>query len=421
MGARPTTIQSRFLFLSSLGLALNQQHHRVRALSATATNIAGARTLGGTDLVVSEACLGTMTFGVQNNQEDASQQINYARSMGVNFIDTAELYPVPLTSPDWKAGVTETILGNYLESIGPSERDELVIATKITGYMPNSAVVAARYAATTLPKDPVDARLDANSVRTACAASLRRLKTDRIDLYQVHWPDRYVPIFGQTLFDPSKKRDDAVSIEETASALRDLIEEGKIRYIGLSNETPLGVCHWVQACEKLGIRDKLASIQNSYSLLDRRFDGDLAEVCDSHNIGLLPWSVLAGGLLSGKYRSSNQTKPVKSSRFVKFPEYMRRWSPVSASEATLAAVDEYSQIAQDAGMTPVELSIAFCRSRPFISKLGSTILGATTMEQLQANLAPFAVDSGASITLDDELLEKINQVHMKCRDPSCSL
>eukprot|EP00522_Entomoneis_paludosa_P018088 CAMPEP_0172443206 /NCGR_PEP_ID=MMETSP1065-20121228/3508_1 /TAXON_ID=265537 /ORGANISM="Amphiprora paludosa, Strain CCMP125" /LENGTH=417 /DNA_ID=CAMNT_0013193359 /DNA_START=24 /DNA_END=1277 /DNA_ORIENTATION=+ len=398
-------------------------HNAVRALSSVASNMAGARALGGTDLVVSEACLGTMTFGVQNNREDAFEQMDYARSKGVNFIDTAELYPVPLTAPEWKAGATEDIVGKYLKHIGSSERDGLVVATKISGYFSNSPVAAARYE--TLGRsmegqESIDGRLDAVSVKMACDASLKRLQTDRIDLYQVHWPDRYIPVFGQTFFDQSKKRDDAIAIEETASALRDLIEEGKIRYIGLSNETPLGVCQWVQACEKLGIRDKLASIQNSYSLVDRRFDGDLAEVCDAYDIGLLPWSVLAGGLLSGKYRPGHQSAG-DNSRFVKYPEYMRRWSPATASPETLSAVDEYAQIALKAGMSPAELAIAFCRTRPFISKNGSTIVGATTLEQLKQNLEPFDIDNSSNDILDEDIIERINAVHMKCRDPSCSL
>lgn len=195
-----------------------------------------------------------------------------------------------------------------------------------------------------------------------------------------------------------------------------MIEEGKIRYIGLSNETPFGVCEWVRATEKLGIRDKLVSIQNSYSLLDRRFDSDLAETCDHYNIGLLPWSILAGGLLSGKYREGKNPSP--NSRFLKYEDYMSRWSPSTASEATIYAANEYARIAEEAGMTPAELSIAFCRTRRFISDAGSVIVGATTMDQLKENLSPF---DGNIATLNEDVLAAINEVHMKCRDPSCSL
>jgi len=381
--------------------------------ASAGTKVAGARNLGGSDLVVSEACLGTMTWGVQNSQEDAFEQIDYARSMGVNFIDTAELYPVPLTAPEWRAGATEEILGEYIKKIGP-ERDELIIASKIAGFFPNSPVAAARTVPPTDP--PPNGRLDTKSVQMACDASLRRLQTDRIDLMQIHWPDRYVPVFGQTEFKHDNKREDAVAIEETASALRDMIEEGKIRYIGLSNETPFGVCEWVRATEKLGIRDKLVSIQNSYSLLDRRFDSELAEVCDNYNIGLLPWSILAGGLLSGKYREGKNPSP--NSRFIKYEDYMTRWCPSTASEETIYAANEYSRIAEEAGMSPTELSVAFCRTRRFISDAGSVIVGATTMDQLKENLAPF---DGSTATLDEDVLAAINEVHMKCRDPSCSL
>lgn len=382
--------------------------------SNVSTKVSGARKLGGSDLVVSEACLGTMTFGVQNDQKDAFKQLDYARSQGVNFIDTAELYPVPLTSPDWVPGTTETIVGNYLKQIGTAQRDELVVATKVCGYFPNSEVAAVRTDPPTYPAP--DCRLDSKSVKVACDASLRRLQTDHVDLLQLHWPDRYVPVFGQTTFQHDMVRDDAVSIEETASALRDLIEDGKVRYIGLSNETPFGVMEWVNACEKLGISENLVSIQNSYSLVDRRFDGDLAEVCNAHNIGLLPWSILAGGLLSGKYRKGQN--PSSTSRFVRFPEYMARWSPKTASSSTLNAVDEYAEIAQAAGMSPTELAIAFVRTRRFISDAGSTIVGAVTMEQLKENLSPF---DGNPPELSDDIVDAINDVHMKCRDPSCSL
>ena len=268
-----------------------------------------------------------------------------------------------------------------------------------------------------------DCRLDSASVKDAAHASLRRLNTDHIDLLQLHWPDRYVPAFGATTYHHSMKRDDDVPILETATALKELIEEGKIRYIGLSNESTYGVCEWVKVCETLGISDKLASIQNSYSLLDRRFDSELAEACDHYNIGLLPWSVLGGGLLSGKYNKHSIGKGVipksPNSRFVRFPDYMKRWHPASASKSTLDATEEYTTIAKDVGMTPSELAIAFVRSRQFVEKSGSVIVGATSMEQLKENLAPFV--DGEKVQLDEEVLMRIDEVHMKSRDPCCSL
>lgn len=413
---------------SLIGLTLlvsaAQKSSALSTTAAAATNICNARNLGNSDLVVSEACLGTMTWGVQNTASDAFTQLDYARSRGCNFIDTAELYPVPLTAPQYRAGATEEILGQYIAKIGEAQRDELVIATKIAGYMPNSPIAAAR----SYPNEPLDpmpdCRLDSNSVKDAVHASLRRLNTDRIDLLQIHWPDRYTPAFGMTTYRHSLKRDagDEIPILETASALKELMDEGKIRYIGLSNESTFGVCEWINACEQLGIRDKLATIQNSYSLLDRRFDSELAEACDHYNIGLLPWSILGGGLLSGKYnqRSTGNSLPSTSnSRFVRFPDYMKRWHPSSASRATLDATEEYAQIAMEAEMTPSELAIAFVRSRKFVEKAGSVIVGATTMEQLEENLAPF-VDN-RSVELDEEVLARIDEVHMKCRDPCCLL
>ena len=395
--------------------------YRSSALSTTSTNICNARHLGSSDLLISEACLGTMTFGVQNNAADAFQQLDYARSMGCNFIDTAELYPVPLTAPEYRAGATEEIVGDYIHKIGAAQRDELVIATKVAGFFPNSPVAAAR-SYPDAPMDPApDCRLDAASVKDAVHASLRRLQTDHVDLLQIHWPDRYLPVFGQMTFDHDAKRDGDVPILETATALKELIDQGKIRYIGLSNESSYGVCEWIKACEQLGIRDKLASIQNSYSLVDRRFDSELAETCDAYNIGLLPWSVLAGGLLSGKYNQKSKGNSIPSndnSRFVRFPDYMRRWHPMSASQATLDATEEYAQIAQEAGMTPSQLAIAFVRSRKFVKDNGSVIVGATTLEQLKENLSPF---DRKDVEIDDEILNKIDEVHMRCRDPSCSL
>ena len=420
--------------MAAVASAAFLERHVVSGLAATTTtttaaadpssiassNICGARYLGGSDLIVSEACLGTMTFGVQNTQHDALEQFDYAISRcGVNFIDTAELYPVPMTAKEWRPGTTEEMVGNYIHKIGVAQRQNLVLATKIAGYGLNSRIAAERTVPPLSLSPPYpDCRLDDASVKIACDASLRRLQTDYIDLMQIHWPDRYIPVFGQTTFRHDLRRDDSVPIEETAAALRDLIEDGKIRYIGLSNETPFGVCEWIKATEKLGIRDKLVSIQNSYSLVDRRFDGDLAEVCDNYKLGLLPWSVLAGGLLSGKYRKGQKEPPSSNSRFIKYPEYMRRWSPTTASTPCLDAVDEYAKIATQAGMTPAELAIAFVRSRRFISEYGSTIIAATTMEQLQANLAQF---DGDAVKLSQDILDAIDKVHMKCRDPSCSL
>lgn len=363
------------------------------------------RQLGRSDLRVSEACLGSMTWGVQNDASDAFAQIDAARDRGVNFIDTAELYPVPLTAAAWRAGATEEIIGQYLAK-RPGARADLVLATKVAGYMEASPVAAARTTPPAAP--PPDCRLDTASVTAACDASLRRLGVDHVDLFQIHWPDRYLPLFGQTAYRREKRRPDAVPIEETAAALRDLADAGKIRAFGLSNESPFGVSAWAAACEALGVADRLASIQNSYSLLDRRFDSDLAESCDHHGLDLLPWSVLAGGLLSGKYADGGPPR----ARFNAHPTYMKRWSPTTASAETLAAAAAYARVARDSGLEPATLAVAFARSRPFV---GSTIVGATTAAQLEANLDAF------DVVLDDATLAAVDAIHLRSQNPCCPL
>ena len=285
--------------------------HFARLLSlavAPSTTAFRTRRLGSSQLVVTEACLGTMTWGVQNTEAEAHEQLDFAlKERGVTMVDTAELYPVPLTAPEWQAGRTEEYIGTWLEK-NPEWRSKIVLATKICGFMARSKVAAAR---TEPPTDPrPDCRLDRESVRAACEASLRRLKTDYIDLYQLHWPDRYVPIFGGTVYDASKERDSPVPIEETAAALKELLDEGKIKAYGLSNETPYGLCKWCEVAAAMGLPPP-ATIQNAYSLLTRSFESGLAEACAPHhyNVGLLPWSVLCGGLLSGKYGAKASVPP----------------------------------------------------------------------------------------------------------------
>eukprot|EP00593_Proboscia_inermis_P001585 CAMPEP_0171295516 /NCGR_PEP_ID=MMETSP0816-20121228/4096_1 /TAXON_ID=420281 /ORGANISM="Proboscia inermis, Strain CCAP1064/1" /LENGTH=359 /DNA_ID=CAMNT_0011768215 /DNA_START=99 /DNA_END=1178 /DNA_ORIENTATION=- len=359
-----------------------------------------------------------MTWGVQNDESDAHAQIDLARERGINFIDTAELYPVPLFVKEWRAGKTEELIGSYLSKVGSKARDEMVIASKIAGFMPRSSIATERYASLGLsPVEGEDCRLDADSIRRACDASLARLQTDRIDLYQIHWPDRSVPLFGQSAFQPNDQRADSISIHETAQALKDLIDAGKIRAIGLSNESSFGVGEWHKACTDLGIADKLATIQNSYSLLDRRFDTELAESCHHYGIGLLPWSILAGGLLSGKYRGGQSPE---QARFQKYPRYMTRWSPSSASKYTLEAVDAYAHLAERKGMTLTELSIRFVKSRSHVGN-GSTIIGATTLDQLNQNIDAFDSSSSDDHVLDEETLKEIDNIHLRCPNPSCSL
>ena len=390
----------------------------VRAIATTST--LRMRNLGSSTLRVTEACLGTMTWGVQNTESEAHEQLDYAiKERGVNFIDTAELYPVPLTVPEWRAGTTEEYIGTWIEA-NPEWRSKIVLATKVCGYMPASGVAAER----TVPpaSDPKpDCRLDRASVRAACNASLRRLRTDYIDLYQLHWPDRYVPIFGSTVYDfgAAEARGDAVPIEETAAALKELLDEGKIRAYGLSNETPYGVCEWHRVAAKLGMPPP-ATIQNAYSLLTRSFEGELAEACspEHHNVGLLPWSVLCGGLLSGKYRRATGWRAESKARFVAFDTYMSRWHPQHANAATLDAAEAYCDIAERAGLSPSALAILWCRTRPFVARHGAVIVGGTSVEQLEQNLDAFDLPLDA---LTDEMQDEINAVHMRARNPSDSL
>ena len=344
-----------------------------------------------------------------------------------------------------------------LDSIGtwlaanPEWRSKVVLATKVCGYMADSAVAGARTDPATDP--PPDCRLDRAGVRTACEASLRRMQTEYIDLYQLHvcrhrskldpcpppgdstgcpphvprwccvrsravqWPDRYVPLFGQTAYDYSRERE-AVHIEETAAALKELLDEGKIRAYGLSNETPFGVCEWVRVAAKLGMPPP-ATIQNAYSLLSRSFESGLAEACSPrhHNVGLLPWSILCGGLLTGKYRPGAPSAAATSSRFVAFESYMSRWHPKHASAATLEAVDSYCEIGARLGLSSTALAILWCRTRPFIAH-GAVIIGGTTVEQLGANIDAFLMPTEL---LTPEIVSEIDAVHMRCRDPSDSL
>jgi aryl-alcohol dehydrogenase-like predicted oxidoreductase len=373
------------------------------------------RNLGASSLRVTEACLGTMTWGIQNTEADAHAQLDYAiKQRGINMIDTAEMYPVPSNVPEWRPGRTEEIVGSWIAA-NPEWRSKIVLATKVAGYWPESPVAAAR---TLPPTSPVpDCRLDKASVRAACEASLRRLQTDYIDLLQLHWPDRYVPLFGGTQYDLTMERE-SIDIEETAAALKELLDKGKIKAYGLSNETPYGVCEWMRVAAMLGMPPP-ATIQNTFNLLCRNFeDGGLAEACSPrhHNVGLLPWSVLAGGLLSGKYRAEHGTEA--ESRFETFADYMKRWHPKHAKQATLDATEAYCAIAERAGLSPSALAINYCRSRPSTAH-GSVIIGATNLRQLEENIDAFLTPVESVIGPD--IAAAINEVHTRCRDPSNNL
>lgn len=352
-----------------------------------------------------------MTWGLQTSEKDAHAQIDYARSRGVNFLDTAEIYPVPSSSPDQVPGRTEEIVGSYLGK-HKDIRSELIIATKAMGFSKSSETVANRFVPKLTEPYP-DSRLTRESILQACDGSLRRLQTDYIDLYQLHWPDRYVPLFGTREYHVSRERD-SVPIREILLAVKSLLDCGKIRAYGLSNETTFGVCEFVRVADDLGM-PRPASIQNSFCLMDRRFESELAEACSprNFNIGLLPWSILAGGLLTGKYNGkfaedgSCLDDSLAECRLVKFEGYQKRFidSPM------IGATEAYMKVAKDNGMSVGTLAQAFCKSRWYIP---SSIVGASKLYQLKENLEAFEVD------LDENVLKAIDEVHFHNKDCAIS-
>jgi aryl-alcohol dehydrogenase-like predicted oxidoreductase len=309
-------------------------------------------------------------------------QLDLAVSHGVNLIDTAEMYPVAPRAET--AHRTESYIGNWLKK---QQRDKLIVATKIAGPARGFSWIRGT------------PRINREHIMAAIDGSLRRLQTDYVDLYQIHWPDRYVPIFGASSYDATQERD-SVPIEEQLQVLAELVKAGKVRYIGLSNETPWGAGEFVRCAEQLGL-PKIASIQNAYHLMNRTFESGLAEVCRHANVGLLAYSPLAFGWLTGKY----VTDPDAKGRITLFPGFGQRYSKPNVPPAT----KEYLRIAQEAGLSPATMALAFVRTRWFI---GSVILGATTLDQLRENLL------SAEISLSDEILNRIEAVHRQYPNPA---
>jgi len=345
------------------------------------------RQLGASDLKVSALALGTMTFGEQNSEAEAHAQLDLAVAHGVNFIDTAEMYPVAPRAET--AGRTESYIGTWLKH---QPRDQLIVATKIAGPARGFAWIR---------NGP---RIDRQHLEAAIDGSLRRLQTDYVDLYQIHWPDRYVPIFGATGYDVAQERD-SVPIAEQLQALADLVRAGKVRHIGLSNETPWGVMEFLRCAETLGL-PKIVSVQNACHLMNRTFESGLAEVCRHANVGLLAYSPLAFGHLTGKYLADPQVPGITTrGRVTLFPGFGQRYNKPNVPAAT----KEYVRIAQEAGLSPAQMALAFARTRWFTT---SVILGATSMQQLQENL------DSAEVTLAAEVLEKIEAVHKRYPNPA---
>ena len=341
------------------------------------------RTLPGTALEVSEVCLGTMTWGEQNSEADAHEQLDYATAHGVNFIDTAEMYPAPPRAAT--QGRTETYLGNWLARRG---RDRLVIASKVAGPGRRDWIRDGR------------TDLTAEVIAEAVETSLERLKIDCIDLYQVHWPQRNVPMFGATEFNPANERD-GPSIRTQVEGLAAMIDAGRIRHYGLSNETAWGVGEFRRAARELGVPGPV-TLQNSYSLVSRNVDNDLAETLFREQMSLLAYSPLAGGMLSGKYAGGVQ--PPRA-RFTLFDNFGLRFRKPLVAEAAAA----YAELAARRGISPVQLALGFVRSRWY---LGASIIGATTMAQLAEDIA------AAQFELDADTLAGIAEIRARYPNPA---
>lgn len=339
--------------------------------------------LGDSDLLVSKLCVGTMTYGHQNTYADLERNFDYLVAQGVNFIDTSETYPFP--NPKKILGLTEEYLGKWLAK---QKRDQLIIATKIAGV--NSQLTWIRNGKN---------RIDKANVTQAVEASLKRLQTDYIDLYQIHWPDRYVPLFGQPDYNPQYEQD-TVPIAEQLEVFADLIKEGKIRYLGVSNETAWGICEFCHVAKQLNL-PKIVSIQNAFSLFNRTFHLNLAEACRFNNIGLLAYNPLAFGFLTGKYLSGIP----KHSRLDSFGAMYSHYNQTTITQAT----QSYVNLAHKYNITPAQLALAYVTSRWFVT---SAIVGATKIQQLEENV------SSIDVELDGEILQAIEEVHRLYPNPT---
>jgi aryl-alcohol dehydrogenase-like predicted oxidoreductase len=339
--------------------------------------------LPNTSLQVSKICLGTMTYGRQNTEAEGHSQLNLALEKGINFIDTAEMYAVPYT--DETQGSTERIIGSWIKKTG--HRDKIVLASKIVG--PSSTFTNIR--------NPLN--FSAAAIDDALHKSLSRLQTDYLDLYQLHWPERNVNIFGKRNYDYSANEKWEDNIALILDRLEKYVKAGKIRYIGLSNETPFGLMRYME--EHRTGKLKMVSTQNCYNLLQRRDEIALTEVLQRENIGYLTYSPLAFGVLSGKYLNG---KNPKGARVTEFPNYSRY-----SSKSSLLATEKYSKIAKENGLSLPQMALAFVNERPFVT---SNIIGATSIEQLTENI------ESINISLSEEVLRSIEQVHAEMPNPA---
>lgn len=346
------------------------------------------RPLGRTGLSVSALSLGTMTWGEQNTEEEGFAQMDLALERGINLFDAAELYPIPPKAET--QGRTEEVFGNWMQSRGT--RDKVIVATKVVG----------RSSSTYFRADGHEPRLTPADIEEAVNNSLRRLKTDRIDLYQVHWPSRVVPQFGSNpmVFNAPERADDEVPIEVSLEAMDRLVKAGKVLHIGLSNESTWGLMKWLHASETKGFA-RVASIQNAYSLVNRSFETNLAEAATREDVSLLAYSALAQGYLTGKYRDGALPPGARKTLFNR----LNRYQGPGAVETN----DMYVDLAAEAGLSPVHMALAFALSRPFMT---SVIIGATSLEQMHE------IFGATEITLPPDLLEAIDTLQRTRGNPS---
>ncbi len=337
------------------------------------------RKLGRTDIEVSALCLGTMTWGEQNTEAEGHEQMDYAVAQGINFFDTAELYPVPPRAET--QGATEEIIGSWFASRGM--RDRIVLATKVVG----------RTQATYFRKGEIS-RLHRRHIMDAVEGSLRRLRTDYIDLYQLHWPDRDIQVFGSLNY---KHSDDwGIPVEETLGVLSELVEQGKVRHIGLSNETAWGTMKFLHYAETLGL-PRIVSIQNVYNLLSQNFEHGLSEISMRENVGLLAYSPLAQGYLTGKYENGALPEGTRKQLFNRLQRYETPGAP--------AAITAYLKIARDHDLDPAQMALQFVTTRPFVT---SNIIGATTMDQLRTDIDSIHVELSEEVL---KAIERTNRLH----------
>ena len=341
--------------------------------------------LGTTDIEVSEICLGTMTWGEQNTEADAFQQMDYALDKGINFFDTAEMYSIPPRAETF--GATETIIGNWLNKT--KNREKIILASKVIG--------SSRGMFTYIRGG--EAKPDEANIKKAIEDSLKRLQTDYLDLYQIHWPARQSNFFGQLGY-TYQPDDNSTPILDTLNVLSELVKEGKVRTIGISNETPWGTMKYAQYAEQFGL-PKIVTIQNPYNLLNRSFEVGLAEICHREDMGLLAYSPLGFGSLSGKYLNNQWPE---GSRMSLHNSYKRYLTP-----AGIKATEKYVELAKEIKVPPAQMALAFINQRSFLT---SNIIGATTMEQLEENIG------SADVTLDEDTLKRINEIHAEHTYPA---